>query len=285
MQILKDAQEFHALCLEWRAQGRRLALVPTMGAYHAGHISLMHAAKADGATVLVSLFVNPAQFGPDEDLAAYPRNPERDAEIAGAAGVEALFMPDPQNLYEADHAVWVDAPALARKLCGLSRPEHFRGVCTVVLKLLLLSQAHHAFFGEKDWQQLAIIRRVVRDLNVPVAIRACPTVREADGLALSSRNAYLTPVERAQAPQIQAGLRQARDLARRGERAANVLCAAVREHWARHLPLGREEYLSLVHPHSLEDVETIGAAALMACAVRLGKARLIDNILLPQEAL
>jgi len=281
MQILKDPKEFQRLCLKWCAQGQRLALVPTMGAHHAGHQSLMRAAKADGARVLVSLFVNPAQFGPNEDLAAYPRNPERDAESAEAAGADLLFVPDPQSMYAADHATWVETPALAQMLCGLSRPEHFRGVCTVVLKLLLLSQAQLAFFGEKDWQQLAIIRRMVRDLNVPVEIRGCPTVREADGLALSSRNAYLTPEERAQAPQIQAGLQQARELARRGERTASVLCAAALEHWARHLPLGREEYLALVHPHSLEAVDAIGEAALMACAVRLGKARLIDNILLP----
>jgi len=281
MQILKDPKEFQQLCLEWRGQGQRLALVPTMGAFHAGHQSLMHAAKASGACVLVSLFVNPAQFGPGEDLAAYPRDPGRDAEIAKAAGAELLFMPKPHSMYEADHATWVETPALARTLCGLSRPDHFKGVCTVVLKLLLLSQAQLAFFGEKDWQQLVIIRRMVRDLNVPVEIRGCAVVREVDGLALSSRNAHLTPEERAQAPQIQAGLLQARELARRGERAAKILCAAVREHWAGHLPLGREEYLALVHPHSLEDMEAIGDAALMACAVRLGKARLIDNILLP----
>jgi pantoate--beta-alanine ligase len=281
MQILRDAKEFQELCLEWRARGQCLALVPTMGAHHAGHLSLMRAAKAGGARVLVSLFVNPAQFGPNEDLAAYPRNPEHDAESAEAAGAELLFMPDPHDMYAADHATWVETPALARTLCGLSRPEHFRGVCTVVLKLLLLSQAQRAFFGEKDWQQLAIIRRMVSDLNVPVEIRGCPTVREADGLALSSRNAYLTPEERAQAPQIQAGLQQARELARQGERSAKVLCAVVIEHWARHLPLGRKEYVSLVHPHSLEAVDAIGEAAVMACAVRLGKARLIDNILLP----
>ena len=281
MQILKDSKEFQQLCLEWRAQGQPLALVPTMGAHHAGHQSLMLAAKAAGARVLVSLFVNPAQFGPGEDMAAYPRNPERDAHIAKDAGADVLFMPEPQHMYTSDHATWVEAPALARTLCGIARPEHFRGVCTVVLKLLLLSQANLAFFGEKDWQQLAIIRRMARDLNVPVEIRGCPTVREADGLALSSRNAYLTPDERAQAPQIQAGLQQARELALRGERSASALCAAVREHWNRYLPLGREEYLSLVHPHSLEHVETTGKAALMACAVRLGKARLIDNILLP----
>ena len=280
MQILKDAKEFQRLCLEWRAQGQRLALVPTMGAYHAGHQSLMAAAKASGARVLVSLYVNPAQFGPGEDLAAYPRNPERDAEIAGAAGVDVLFAPDSHAMYEPDHATWVDAPALTRTLCGISRPDHFRGVCTVVLKLLLLSQAHLAFFGEKDWQQLAVIRRAVRDLNVPVEIRGCPTVREADGLALSSRNVYLTPEERAQAPQLQAGLRQARELVRRGERSASALCAAVRAHWAGHLQLGREEYLSIVHPHSLEHMDTLDDAAIMACAVRLGKTRLIDNILL-----
>jgi len=281
MQILKDSNEFHKLCLELRAQGQRLALVPTMGAHHAGHLSLMRAAKAADARVLVSLFVNPAQFGPGEDLAAYPRDPERDAESARLAGADILFMPDPQDMYLSDHATWVHVPALARTLCGISRPDHFRGVCTVVLKLLLLSQAHLAFFGEKDWQQLAIIRRMTRDLNVPVEIRGCPVVREADGLALSSRNIYLTPEERAQAPQLQAGLQQARELVRRGERSAPVLYAAVREHWIRHLPLGQEDYLSLVHPHSLENLETSGEAALMACAVRLGKARLIDNIHLP----
>ena len=281
MQILRNAKAFQQLCLEWRDQGQRLALVPTMGAYHAGHQSLMHAAKASSARVLVSLFVNPAQFGPNEDLTAYPRNPDRDAKSAEAAGAELLFMPDPQSMYATDHVTWVEAPALARTLCGISRPEHFRGVCTVVLKLLLLSQAHLAFFGEKDWQQLTIIRRMTRDLNVPVEILGCPIVRGTDGLALSSRNAYLTPEEREQAPHIQAGLLQARELARRGERSARVLCAAAREHWGRHLPLGREEYLNLVHPHSLEPVDATGEAALMACAVRLGNARLIDNILLP----
>jgi len=281
MQILKEPKEFQKLCLEWRAQGQRLALIPTMGAHHAGHQSLMHAAKASGARVLVSLFVNPAQFGPGEDLAAYPRDLERDMEIARSAGAELLFMPEPHSMYEANHATWVETPALARRLCGISRPGHFRGVCTVVLKLLLLSQTDIAFFGEKDWQQLVIIRRMVHDLNVPVDIRGCPIVREADGLALSSRNAYLTPEERAQAPQVQAGLRQAWTLVRQGERSASVLCAAVREHWGRHLPLGQEDYLKLVHPQSLEDMEALGEAALMACAVRLGKTRLIDNILLP----
>jgi len=281
MRILKNSKELQSVCLEWRAQGQPLALVPTMGAYHAGHESLMRAAKAAGARVLVSLFINPAQFGPGEDLAAYPRTPERDAAIAEAAGTDLLFMPDPSAMYAPDHAAWADVPALTQTLCGLSRPEHFRGVCTVVLKLLLLSQAQLAFFGEKDWQQLAVIRRMARDFNMSVEIRGCPTVRDADGLALSSRNVYLTPEERARAPQIQAGLRLAQSLARRGERAASALYAAVRKHWSEHLPSAREDYLSLVHPHSLEAIDTLGEAAVMACAVRLGKTRLIDNILLP----
>jgi len=281
MQILKDPKEFQQRCLKWRAQGQRLALVPTMGAYHAGHQSLMCAAKAENVQVLVSLFVNPAQFGPSEDLAAYPRTHERDITIAGDAGVDLLFMPEPEAMYAPNHAAWVEVPALTQTLCGQFRPQHFRGVCTVVLKLLLLSQAHLAFFGEKDWQQLTVIRRMVSDFHVPVEIRGCPIVREADGLAFSSRNIYLTPEERAQAPQLQAGLLQARELARRGERCASVLYAAVRAYWSRHLPLGREEYLSLVHPQSLEHVDALGEAAVMACAVRVGKARLIDNILLP----
>jgi pantoate--beta-alanine ligase len=281
MQILQDPQAFQQLCLEWRAQGRRMALVPTMGAHHAGHVSLMAAAKACGARVLVSLFVNPAQFGPGEDLAAYPRDPARDAAIAEESGADLLFMPEAGALYAPDHAAWVELPALAQTLCGLSRPGHFRGVCTVVLKLLLLSQAQIAFFGEKDWQQLAIIRRMVRDLNVPVEIRGCPIVRDADGLALSSRNVYLAPEERAQAPQIQAGLRQAWELARQGESSAAALAAAARAHWAAFLPLGREEYLRLVHPDTLEDMDTSCRGAVMACALRLGGTRLIDNIFLP----
>lgn len=260
--------------------GDDIALVPTMGYYHAGHEDLMRHARGLARRMVVSLFVNPTQFGPDEDLAAYPRDAERDAAIARGLGADALFMPEAGGMYAADHATWVEVPELSRGLCGQSRPIHFRGVCTVVLKLFMLSQADVAVFGQKDWQQQAIIRRMVRDLDLPVRIESRPTVREADGLALSSRNVYLTPEERAQAPHIRQGLLLARTLAAGGETRATVLRDAVLAHWAGHLPLGRLDYLSIVHPENLAALETVDGPALMACAVRMGKARLIDNILL-----
>ena len=185
-------------------------------------------------------------------------------------------------MYAPDHATWVEVPELSHGLCGLSRPTHFRGVCTVVMKLFMLTQADRAVFGQKDWQQQAVLRRMVRDLNVPVRIETCPIVREADGLALSSRNVYLTPEERAQAPELQRGLQAARALAARGEARVKVLRDAVLVRWAEFLTLGRLDYLAVVDPESLQPVDMLepGRPALMACAVRMGKARLIDNILL-----
>ena len=240
----------------------------------------MTCARGLAKRLVVSLFVNPTQFGPNEDLAAYPRDAERDAAIAAAHGADALFMPEPGAMYAPDHATWVEVPALAKGLCGASRPIHFRGVCTVVLKLLLLTGADVAVFGEKDWQQQAIIRRMVRDLNVPVRIVARPTTREADGLAMSSRNVYLTPDERAVAPEIRAALLAAREAAADGETDVARLRELVLRHWKEHLPGGEVDYLEIVHPESLEPLESADGPALMACAVQLGKARLIDNILL-----
>ncbi|MGE9984714.1 pantoate--beta-alanine ligase [Desulfovibrio sp. SGI.169] len=282
MQILTTPQELAAQCRAWRAQGEDIALVPTMGYYHAGHEDLMTHARGLAKHLVVSLFVNPTQFGPGEDLDAYPRDAERDAAIAERHGADVLFMPEAGSMYAPDHATWVETPELARSLCGQSRPIHFRGVCTVVLKLFLLTGADVAVFGQKDWQQQAIIRRMVRDLNVPTRIEARPTVREADGLALSSRNVYLTAEERAQAPEIRAGLLYARQLAQGGESSAPLLREAVLRRWADRLPLGRLDYLSIVHPESLTPLAAVDGPALMACAVRMGKARLIDNILLRQ---
>ena len=280
MQIFTDPQALAAQCRAWHAAGDDIALVPTMGYYHAGHEDLMTCARGLAKRLVVSLFVNPTQFGPNEDLAAYPRDAERDSAIAAAHGADALFMPEPGAMYTPDHATWVEVPALAKGLCGASRPIHFRGVCTVVLKLLLLTGADVAVFGEKDWQQQAIIRRMVRDLNVPVRIVARPTTREADGLAMSSRNVYLTPEERAVAPQIRAALLAAREAAADGETDVARLRELVLRHWREHLPGGEVDYLEIVHPESLEPLESADGPALMACAVRLGKARLIDNILL-----
>ena len=282
MQILTTPQELAAQCRAWHAQGEDVALVPTMGYYHAGHEDLMVHARGLAKRLVVSLFVYPAQFGPGEDLEAYPRDAERDAAIAERRGADVLFMPEPGSMYAPDHATWVEVPELAKGLCGQSRPIHFRGVCTVVLKLFLLTRADVAVFGQKDWQQQAIIRRMVRDLNVPTRIEARPTVREADGLALSSRNVYMTAEERAQAPEIRAALLYAQKLAREGETSAALLREAVLRRWSERLPLGRLDYLSIVHPESMAPLGAVDGPALMACAVRMGKARLIDNILLRQ---
>lgn len=280
MQIFTDPQALAAQCRAWHGAGEDIALVPTMGYYHKGHEDLMAHARGLARRLVVSLFVNPAQFGPNEDLAAYPRNAVRDSAIAEAHGADALFMPEPGAMYAEDHASWVEVPSLARGLCGASRPIHFRGVCTVVLKLFLLSGADVAVFGEKDWQQQAIIRRMVRDLNVPTRIVTRPTTREPDGLAMSSRNVYLTPAERAMAPQIRKALLLAREAVAAGESNPARLRELVLHHWAEQLPLAETDYLEIVHPESLESLAKVDGPALMACAVKLGKARLIDNILL-----
>lgn len=279
MKILTDPQKLQRLCGAWRKRGKKIILVPTMGFYHAGHVSLMRHARKSGGKVVVSLFVNPTQFGPDEDLAAYPRNSERDAAIAKKNGVDVLFMPEPQAMFPPGYATWVEVPELSREMCGKSRPGHFRGVCTVVTKLLMLTQPTKALFGRKDWQQAAIIRRMAADLNIPVRIVTRPTVREKDGLAMSSRNVYLTAEERGAAPHLYASLCLASDLARSGEKRSAALLQTIREYWRRNLPQAQEDYLVIVDPETLEPLETIGEAALCALAVRLGKARLIDNML------
>ena len=278
--IVKTIEEVRAQVKAWRAEGLTVGLVPTMGYLHEGHQSLIARSVAENDRTVVSDFVNPIQFGPTEDLATYPRDIERDTRIAAAHGADAIFIPEPASMYAEDHATWVEVPALSRIMCGLSRPTHFRGVCTVVLKLFMLTQADVAVFGQKDWQQQAILRRMVRDLNVPVRIETCPIVREEDGLALSSRNVYLTEEERRQAPWIHRGLQLARDMAQKGQTHAKILREAALCTWADHLTLGRLDYLSVVDPVSMEPLDTVDGPALMACAIRMGKARLIDNILL-----
>ena len=280
MQIFTNPRELAAQCKAWHCAGDDIALVPTMGYYHQGHEDLMAYARTQAKRLVVSLFVNPTQFGPGEDLEAYPRNAERDADIARSHGADALFMPQPETMYAQDHATWVEVPELSRGLCGLTRPVHFRGVCTVVLKLFMLTGADVAVFGQKDWQQQAVLRRMVRDLDVPVRIETRETVREADGLALSSRNVYLSPDERAHAPEIRKALLYAQKLAQSGETSVKLLREAVLRRWAEFLPMGRLDYLSIVHPESMAPLTEVTGPALMACAVRMGKARLIDNILL-----
>lgn len=280
MKVISDPQEIQALCRGLRFSGVTTALVPTMGFLHDGHKSLLLAAKNRAEKVILSIFVNPTQFGPGEDLEAYPRDFNRDVKIAEEVGVDIVFAPKPEAMYGPDHATWVEAPELAKELCGTSRPTHFRGVCTVVLKLFNLCMPTFALFGEKDWQQLAIIKAMTRDLNLPVQVEGCPIVREPDGLALSSRNSYLTQSERQQAPHIFKGLKLVQKLARNGEHDPRQLKKAVEEYWQAHLPLGEIDYLEFVNPVKIERVDAVQGETLVAVAMRLGKARLIDNLLI-----
>ncbi len=283
MQIIETTQKISEYCDACRAQGQRIVLVPTMGYFHAGHISLMHKARelaGENGKVVVSLFVNPTQFGANEDLSNYPQDRQRDATLAKEAGVDVLFIPEAADMYAKDDATFVTVPALATHLCAVTRPTHFQGVCTVVLKLFMITRANMAVFGEKDWQQLAIIRRMVADLRVPIAIHGCPIMREEDGLALSSRNVYLSEEERAQVPEIFMALTMAKEMVAQGETKARQVMQMVLRRWAIRLPLGRLDYLSIVDADTLEPCDVIGTRTLMACAIHMGKARLIDNILL-----
>lgn len=277
MKIIKDPKELQNLCLSWRQQGLTIGLVPTMGFFHAGHLSLMDYVRPRCNRMVVTLFVNPTQFGPNEDLDAYPHDFQRDSKLAEDQDADILFAPEAGAMYEGDHATWVNVPDLSTGLCGGSRPDHFQGVCTVVTKLFMLTQTTLAAFGEKDWQQLAVIKRMVRDLNMPVEVVGRPIVREADGLAMSSRNAYLAQEERACAPGIHQALEAATALVRQGETDATKVKAFIRDRITESIPMGRVDYIELVTPDSLEPVKDITAPALAAVAVFVGKARLIDN--------
>lgn len=280
---IDDPKTFQELALADRAQGLTTALVPTMGYFHEGHLSLMRWARDNADRVYVSLFVNPTQFGPNEDLDAYPRNEERDAKLAAEAGVDVLFAPMRDAVYAPDHATWVQVPDLSEHLCGASRPVHFKGVATVVNILLNLAQPTVAVFGQKDWQQLALIRRMVRDLHIPTRIEGRPIMRETDGLALSSRNVYLSEAERAQAPGLQKGLQYLQTLVAGGEKDAATLKDALRSFYAEHVPAGIVDYVELVDPEAIRPVDRVSGPTLAAVAVELGKARLIDNLLLTPE--
>jgi len=250
-----------------------------MGALHDGHEALVRQARkvaGKSGSVVVSIFVNPTQFGPKEDFGAYPRPFEHDRKVCLRAGADAIFAPTAESMYFSDRSIWVDEVSLSQTLCGKSRPGHFRGVCTVVAKLFLIVSPQVAIFGEKDWQQLAILRRMVRDLNFDIELVGYPTVREADGLARSSRNAYLTPQERAVAPAIQAALHQA-VASRKDPRAIEKLAASV----ISKLPGARIDYVEAVDAETLQPLKNRKSAGRLACAVFLGRARLIDNIAIP----
>lgn len=256
-----------------------LGFVPTMGYLHAGHLSLVRKARAENATTVVSIFVNPTQFGPAEDLAQYPRDIPRDLKMLEKEGTDIVFIPRAEEMYPAGFNSWVEVGHLTERLEGAARPGHFRGVTTVVTKLLNIVSPTRAYFGQKDAQQLLVIRKMVADLNMPVAIIPMATVRETDGLAMSSRNAYLSPAERRQATVLFKSLKLAQQLYESGEREAEKIRQQMLE-LIRQQPRARVDYLSIANNDTLEELKTITPPALVSLAVRLGSTRLIDNIVL-----
>jgi len=283
MQTIASPLDMSAWSEAERTAGRRIALVPTMGFLHRGHASLIEAARQRADRVILSIFVNPLQFGPQEDLARYPRDFERDRKLAETHGVDVIFAPTAEAMYPEGFETHVEVEQLTRGLCGASRPSHFRGVTTVVAKLFHQTRPHLATFGEKDFQQLAAIRRMVRDLDFGIEIVACPTVREPDGLALSSRNSYLDATERRAAICVPRALEAARELYAAGERDSLRLVAAARR------VIGDErlahiDYVSVVDAESMTEIATADSPALLAIAVRVGKTRLIDNCVLGRDA-
>jgi pantoate--beta-alanine ligase len=286
MRILRTVAEAQTACTQSRAGGKRLGLVPTMGALHEGHLSLVRSARAQCDAVAVSIFVNPLQFGPNEDFTRYPRTFDQDCGKLEAAGVDFVFSPSPEEMYGAAGqraaATFVEVPVLSTLLEGRTRPGHFRGVTTVVSKLFHIIGPDFAYFGQKDAQQAVIIRRMVRDLNLPVQIVVCPIVREADGLAMSSRNVYLDAEHRRAATVLHRALARIQSLAEGGELNASVLAEAGSQTIAEER-LARLDYLEVVNQQTLESVADIGHGALVLVAAYFGPTRLIDNLVLPSS--
>lgn len=285
MRMIANIAELRAALDSYRAAGKTLGLVPTMGYLHEGHISLVRRSVSENDATVVSIFVNPTQFRPEEDLDSYPRDLDRDLGLLSEVGADVVFCPCPDSMYATDYSTYVDEYKLAAGLCGASRPGHFRGVCTVVLKLFNLTGPQRAYFGEKDYQQLQVIRRMVRDLDVPVDIVSCPIVREADGVAMSSRNVYLSPGERVSAQRLSQGLRMAQEAVAQGERSCSALTGMVR-HYLEADPGVVIDYVEIKDPNTLDDVVSLDGEVRMLLAARVGKTRLIDNaLLIPKEVL
>ena len=276
MQLVSLVADVRAQVKEWRRQGLSVGLVPTMGYLHEGHKSLILRAAAENDRVVVSDFVNPIQFGPKEDLASYPRDIEADAALCREAGAHLLFHPEPEEMYDPGFCTYVEVQNLSTGLCGKTRPTHFRGVCTVVSKLFHIVMPDRAYFGQKDAQQLAIVRRMVRDLQFDITIVGCPIVREADGLAKSSRNTYLSPEERKAAVVLSQAVAAGRELMERGERDAGVVLDAMRRKLASE-PLARVDYVDMVDAETMAPVQRADKPVLCAMAVYIGTTRLIDN--------
>ena len=282
MDILTSVLEMKEWSRTNRAQGRTIGFVPTMGYLHEGHLSLIRRCRAENDAVVVSIFVNPTQFGPGEDLDRYPRDLEADSRKCTDLGTDLLFVPNSTEMYGSNYHTFVEVERLSGVLCGASRPGHFRGVATVVLKLFNIVSPAAAYFGTKDYQQLQVIRTMARDFDLDVRIVPCETVREPDGLAMSSRNVYLAPAERKQAVCLYQALRTAERLFHNGENRADEYLRIMRERISLE-PDARPDYISLVNPETLEDLREVGDRALAVLAVRVGKTRLIDNMLFENE--
>jgi pantoate--beta-alanine ligase len=279
MKIIRSIKKMQAFSEALRRQGKRTAFVPTMGFLHEGHLHLIRQGKALGDILVISIFVNPIQFGPTEDFKQYPRDWERDAHLCESCGADIIFAPTVEEMYPEGFQTTVSVPRLSQNLCGIARPTHFQGVATVVAKLFNCTKPHVALFGEKDFQQLVVVKRMVRDLNFDIHIVGVPTVREADGLAMSSRNTYLSAEERRSALSLSHALFTARELFQNGERNARVLIdtaqAIIEKEKSAVI-----DYLKVCDTETLQDVNTISRPAVMALAVKIGTARLIDNVAL-----
>ena len=278
MNIATTVEQAKQTVRQWKAEGLTVGLVPTMGYLHEGHESLIKRAVAECDRVMVSVFLNPIQFAPNEDLATYPRDFAADTVLIENAGADLVFHPEPSELYAPDACTFVNVEGITSELCGKTRPTHFRGVCTVVSKLMNISQADRAYFGQKDAQQLAVVRRMVRDLNMNVEIVGCPIVREEDGLAKSSRNTYLSPAEREAALVLSRAVREGQRLMKEGERDAKAILGAMRAIIEAE-PLARIDYVEMVSWDGIKPVDVADSSVLVAMAVYIGKTRLIDNFI------
>jgi len=282
MNVIKSVTEMQAFSEGCRKQGKKISFVPTMGYLHQGHACLMQEGRKLGDILIVSIFVNPTQFGPGEDFEKYPRDWDRDAQLCESAGVDVIFAPTAEEMYPQGYQTSITVAHVSRNLCGVTRPTHFQGVATVVAKLFNCTKPHIALFGEKDFQQLVVIQRMVKDLNMDIQIIGVPTVREQDGLAMSSRNTYLSADERVSALSLSRGLKQARELFHHGERSARVLIGTVREIIEKEQGTA-VDYIKICDMETLQDIDTIAGPAVMALAIKIGKARLIDNVVLKRE--
>ncbi|MFA5115156.1 MAG: pantoate--beta-alanine ligase [Candidatus Omnitrophota bacterium] len=277
MRIVKSIRKMQELSGAWRKAGRRIGFVPTMGALHNGHLSLLRRARRDNDRVVISVFVNPTQFGPGEDFNKYPRDLSGDAAFCRKAGADVVFYPGARQMYPSDYKTYVEVWDLSNVLCGNFRPGHFRGVATVLTKLFNIVQPDSAYFGQKDAQQAVIARRMARDLNMPLRIEVMPTVRDKDGLAMSSRNNYLSPQERKRALVLSLALKEAERLISRGRRYSSGIIADLKA-FIRRTPGIRVQYLEIVDPDTLRPLVKIKDKVLVVLAVHIGKTRLIDNI-------